>query len=152
MKQGFKELQREWYAKLAASGFVDVEADVDKIHLRNHNFYDDDKSAGYAANNDSPLAKVDYYMAVSHAIQNAYGHLHARLVSDRQRVMMYVLDRHAEGISTREICSELKASGMVPCRRNTITNWIKQFVHSVGIRHYEEREMKDQWRNGKKLA
>jgi hypothetical protein len=127
-KSDFKALQDEWYAKLAASGFDDIENPSGSICRRE--FRED-------------LAKENYYRAVGHAIHSNYGHLHGRLMSPRQRIMMYVLDRHSDGASTRSICLELQAQGLRPNRRNTLNAWIKQFVHAVGLRFYAPEAMKN---------
>lgn len=126
----FKELQREWYRKLADSGFVDIEAKLDD-------------RGGFQRQFKEDLARSNYYTAVGHALEQSYGHMHGRLLSHRQRIMMYVLDRHAEGISTRGICLELQELGLKPNRRNTLNAWIKQFVHACGLRYYEADEMKN---------
>lgn len=128
--QSFKALQAEWYDKLEASGFVDIEARSGESAVCRRPFRED-------------LAGENYYRDVGHALHSSYGHLHSRLLSDRQRIMMYVLDRHSDGASTRSICLELQALGLRPNRRNTVNAWIKQFCHAVGLRFYTTEAMKN---------
>jgi hypothetical protein len=125
-----KELQREWYQKLADSGFVDIEAKLDDRGGFQRPFRED-------------LARSNYYTAVGHALEQSYGHLHGRLLSHRQRILMYSLERHAQGVSTRSICIELQELGLKPNRRNTINAWIKQFVHAIGLRYYSPEDMRN---------
>lgn len=125
----FKELQAEWYAKLAASGFIDIERELDDARGYKRPFKDD-------------LCKENYYRAVGHALQQCYGHLHARLMSDRQRIMVYVLERHSDGASTSSICLELQELGLRPHRLSTIKSWIKQFVAATGVRYHSPEELK----------
>lgn len=136
--QSFKDLQREWYAKLADSGFVDIELSPypGKWPVQ----ITDDTDLRMVLEND---LRFDYFNGVKRAVYELYGSLHHRLLTHRQRIMLYVLERHADGASTRRICAELSSSGLSPNRRNTINAWIKQFVYAAGIRYYSPEEMRN---------
>lgn len=145
MTTRFKDLQREWYSKLAASGFVDIEAkswDRDSSDAlwssRAYRSKVADIGVGPVA-----LAVESYFGGLSLAIDNEYADMHPRLMSPRKRIMLEVLKMHAAGISTRSICRELQRSGLRPNRRNTINAWIKQFVSAVGLRHYTPEAMRN---------
>lgn len=125
----FKDLQKYWYDRLADSGFVDIE-------------YNAERKAGsmWAPKVKEDLEASNYYRAVSHAYEQVFGALHPRLLSNRQRVLMHAISRHADGASYRQISSELAASGLRPCRVSTVFDWVRHFVHACGIRTvYEDK-------------
>jgi hypothetical protein len=131
--QTLKDLQREWDAILEAEGLGVIDKDQSITNFK------------YRANDI--LSKYEYFDLVrSHIDSHYYTHVHPRLMSRwqrRQRLTMEALCLHATGMSMRRVCSELEASGLGPCRRNTISAWIKQFVNACGIRYYSDEEMRN---------
>lgn len=93
----FKALQKEWYGKLKASGFEDVEYDED--HLRMHHA---DLIAGACKTGPAAAeAKAEYFRLAGHFL-----HSHEFTTPEDKRIW----ELHAEGLFNHEVFAQVKES------------------------------------------
>jgi hypothetical protein len=111
----FRQLQKLWYDKLQASGFVDQEVLIAGEPMLRQNASNVYKQA--------PLVVIENKMSYFYAVSD-------RLVKNDIPDLMdrYVMSRHAEGAENTEISAELASFG-VHRSRKSVARIIRQYVY-----------------------
>ena len=123
MEDQFKELREYWYGILKDSGFKDIE------RMANDDFVLINSAAGcYRHNGDDLLrmAKESYFRILTHITADDS-------TDYRSNVDKYIMVRHAEGASIKEIVDELARDGQRRDRK-TVGSTIKRYERLWGIR------------------
>ena len=118
----FKSLQSEWYSRLAASGFVDVERKIgeeDALIQNSANVY----RQAPAVIRD---AKQEYFLTIA---KNA-----AEEVFDKESDFI-IMTKHGEGLSIEEITDILQAKKL-KCHRQTVRYVIRRYEMRWNIKEY----------------
>jgi len=129
-KEAFAKLQAKWYAKLAKSGFEDIEELVgSEWHLKSsdthHCKYDPEVVRG---------AKQAYFESLRECVAS-------QKFDNKQD--KYVMKRLSEGATQKAIAEELRAKGY-PCHRQSLPYTIRKYEVRWGIKNYPARKMQPQ--------
>ena len=126
-KHAFKELQEEWYRKLADAGFKDIERfKGDELILvgRAADCYK------FTTNLTRPI-KEEYYRWISQEANDEE-------TVYRNEADKHILTRYSEGAKVKVIVKELKMMGM-PRHRHSIRFIIRRYEMEWGLREYNDR-------------
>lgn len=128
-KSELRKLQEEWYDKLAAHGFEDIEK------IKGDELVLIQTAASPYRNEDefSRKMKEEYFRRLAQAV-------HHENVVFKNDVHRYILLRRAEGAQIKTIRSELISQGLYRCRRS-IRCIIRRYEMIWGIRDYEPNEL-----------
>lgn len=126
----FKALQKEWYQRLEAEGFLDAEKLVgDDMKL----IQTWQRCLAYSGGGDRLgwESKETYYTNLWHCVQ-------AWIFDDAVEEM--IMHRHADGRKLSEICRELESMGDSR-HRHTVRLIIRKFEMKWGIKSYTESQL-----------
>lgn len=136
-KEQFEALQREWYQKLADSGFDDAEVLVNgEMHLVHRSFQlfftrPWKKKRKFSVDEINQIA--DYYMALR-------GFVECPETEFRNEIDKIVMSKHAEGSKIKDIWLELKAYGKTR-DRYSIRIIIRRYEMAWGLRCYTRKQL-----------
>jgi hypothetical protein len=127
----FKALQKAWYERLEADGFVDhEELNKGDLHLKPQQ-HDDTNYRRYDHTHNA--AKVSYFLTLT---QHVYQHQDSfKREVDRQILTLYV-----EGKNIKEIVAHLKDQGMSR-NRDSVRCIIMRHEHLWGLKTYTYEQM-----------
>jgi hypothetical protein len=130
--KAFVALQKEWYRKLADSGFEDAEemrgGEMELRQSAAHGFQQTERDANLTALE----AKQRYYELMG---QHADEHVFDRPIDE------IVLTMWAQGARVIEICAGLKKLGLVPRHKETVMFIIRRYEHIWGVRRWTLKEL-----------
>lgn len=126
-KKSFKILQREWNKKLVETGFVDAEIEIKSDRILKQRATNSYRQATQLERE----SRLEYYCFLGYLAHNTV------FPSELEK---FVMIRHAEGASIREITDELTLRGIVR-HRQTIRHVIRRWQTKWGIRTWSLREM-----------
>lgn len=133
--QAFKALQKDWYKRLEASGFRDVEKIVgDDMRLREFNPMRSRDPKHADNKNKRKLAremKELYYRLIYHHVQEA---IFPTFVDE------LIMTWHADGRRIKDICAELEKFGEKRCRV-TVRITIRRYEMAWGMREYTPKQL-----------
>jgi hypothetical protein len=115
----FKQLQTEWYRKLADSGFRDVERSG--------------RVGPSPTTSEEILIRETYYSRLNEAIYDEQTEF-------RNEIDKHILTRHAEGAAINTIVNELREFG-TPRQRKAIRFIIRKYVMNWGIRSFTRKQL-----------
>lgn len=110
--KSFKELQHEWYEKLAESGFVDIENDEEEVKQYAANSY-------RGASQEERIAKLDFFMKLSQHVMSTHF---------KNKTERFVMECYANGIKQVNIRKRLASIGIQRHRitiYRTIQKWLR---------------------------
>lgn len=128
----FKKLQDEWYAKLADSGFNDIEKFVGGEWVLDIKYSD----AAICRNMPDPFIRElqeEYYRTLNHTLQNEN-------VVFKKEIHRYILTRHSEGAKAKTISEELEEMGQY-AHRHTIRFIVRRYESAWGIKNYRPTQL-----------
>ena len=103
LKDAFEAIQEEWYSRLAADGFQDIENTCDpRRPLKSWHSFRFGRRANHtkhAYDPDALFISQEYYRKVEHYIEATYG--------QEQSLERRMLELHAKGLGVRKIGAEL---------------------------------------------
>jgi len=118
----FKDLQKEWYQKLADTGFVDLEQH--ELHSRRYRSSGVKKYGKYSQEwNDS---KAEYYNLAGKFL-NEYRF--------RNRIQKVIWEYHTNGISTRDIADILNRTNVVKTNRTYVWEIVRDLRIKMKARY-----------------
>ena len=134
--RAFRELQRQWYQRLAAEGFQDIERLV----------------------NGEPELKQTALCAADSEDRETYYRLlrqHVSKAKFESEIEATIMDFHAEGATIKEICQSLQSLSprrpprfRAPTRRNrnTVRYIIRRWEAEWGLRDWDQKALGlDRW-------
>ncbi len=111
----FKELEKEWYQRLAEEKFPDVEKPMGEWGVLKQR-----ASNCYRNNHQTEIEnKRRFYELMAQGVHDE--------LEFRDNVEKFVMERRAAGAKIKEICAELKQVNE-RCHRDTVENIIKKYV------------------------
>lgn len=136
-KDDFKQLQREWYSRLADEGFKDIEKGIDDSSLLH-------KWSSYAYREvKDPHVRMSrslYFQALTEG---------AATQPFDTDVDAIVISKRAEGERIKDIAEYLKQQSLKPCHRESIRCIIRKYEHRWGIRTWKPEQLDRNYRTKK---
>lgn len=133
----FRDLQKEWYLKLAEDGFNDAEtltAHGMRLKQEHRRFFrtrgDKDRDMWQSVFIE---AKTNYYLRLTHKVNDP----DTEFKSDLDRI---ILSLHSEGFSKVQIVQFLEAFGYKR-KRKAIIYLIRRYEHEWGLKTYSQKQL-----------
>ncbi len=132
-KEQYKNLQEQWYSKLAESGFVDIELHKDNRLVFMGVLLGEDFLGIEFDDAQVVQAKQIYFTLLSERTQD-------ERTTFKSLVDRHILQRHAEGALVKTIVEELLALG-TPRDRKSVRIIIRRYEVEWDIRYYTSRQL-----------
>jgi len=126
-KKSFKILSRQWNKRLIESGFSDAEIEIKSDRILKQRATNSYRQATQLERE----SRLEYYCFLGYLANNT---------EFPNELEKFVMLRHAEGATIREIVDELNCRGIIR-HRQTIRYVIRRWQTKWGIRTWSLREM-----------